>query len=57
MVSSVSSGNSGGDACAAWDSRLRAARLLVRAAHHAQRRLVHYKYQQHAVMFENIDLV
>ncbi|KAL0839484.1 hypothetical protein ABMA28_016191 [Loxostege sticticalis] len=39
VVSSVSGGG-GGDACAAWESRLRAARALVRAAHHAQRRSV-----------------
>ncbi|XP_063823750.1 cytoplasmic dynein 2 heavy chain 1-like [Ostrinia nubilalis] len=37
IVGSVSGGG-GGDACAAWESRLRAARTLVRAAHHAQRR-------------------
>ncbi|XP_063374788.1 cytoplasmic dynein 2 heavy chain 1 isoform X3 [Cydia amplana] len=36
VVSSV--GADAGDACAAWDSRLRAARQLVRAASHAQRR-------------------
>ncbi|KAJ2950705.1 hypothetical protein O0L34_g8965 [Tuta absoluta] len=42
VVSSVGGGGGGGggggsDACAAWESRLRAARSLVRAAHHAQR--------------------
>ncbi|XP_028157049.1 cytoplasmic dynein 2 heavy chain 1-like [Ostrinia furnacalis] len=43
IVGSVSGGG-GGDACAAWESRLRAARTLVRAAHHAQRRSVHKIY-------------
>ncbi|XP_075972807.1 dynein cytoplasmic heavy chain beethoven [Anticarsia gemmatalis] len=39
VVSSLSGGaGSGGDACSAWDSRLRAARALLRATHHAQRR-------------------
>lgn len=40
MVSSLSGGGGGGgsDACGAWDARLRAARALLRATHHAQRR-------------------
>ena len=38
MVSSLSGGANGSDACGAWDARLRAARALLRATHHAQRR-------------------
>ncbi|KAG6453779.1 hypothetical protein O3G_MSEX008333 [Manduca sexta] len=40
VVSSLSGGGGGGgaDACAAWEGRLRSARTLLRATHHAQRR-------------------
>uniref|UniRef100_A0A2A4JRE1 Dynein heavy chain, cytoplasmic n=1 Tax=Heliothis virescens TaxID=7102 RepID=A0A2A4JRE1_HELVI len=38
VVSSLSGGANGTDACGAWDARLRAARALLRATHHAQRR-------------------
>lgn len=40
MVSSLSGGANGSDACNTWEARLRAARALLRATHHAQRRLV-----------------
>ncbi|KAJ8726929.1 hypothetical protein PYW08_015326 [Mythimna loreyi] len=40
VVSSLSGGANGSDACGAWDARLRAARALLRATHHAQRRSV-----------------
>ncbi|CAB3224981.1 unnamed protein product [Arctia plantaginis] len=42
VVSSLSGGvgAGGADACGAWDSRLRSARALLRATHHAQRRYV-----------------
>ncbi|XP_022829187.1 cytoplasmic dynein 2 heavy chain 1 [Spodoptera litura] len=38
VVSSLSGGASGSDACSTWEARLRAARALLRATHHAQRR-------------------
>ncbi|RVE44281.1 hypothetical protein evm_011076 [Chilo suppressalis] len=48
----VSSLSGGGDACAAWEARLRAVRASIRAAAHAQRRSVHMPYisvkEQHA---------
>lgn len=38
VVSSLSGGARGSEACGAWEARLRAARALLRATHHAQRR-------------------
>lgn len=54
MVSSVSGG--GSDACAAWESRLRAARTLVRSAHHAQRRSVSPKILKMIFVYDFIHV-